>query len=197
HAVFQVTESEALSYHYELDLRPVTFPDDPQNIPSLTPDPRVAHTLSLSTDEIGNVLQSIAVGYRRVQPFSDPEFPQDQVNLIRSVQAEQHLTYTEARYTTDAIQPPSGTSREQHYRLRMPAEVQTYELTGFTPANGFYFDLADLRSYHLSDADGGSRQVAEIAYHELPNSTLQQKRKVEHVLTLYFNEDLKTPLAQG
>ena len=197
HAVFHVTESEALSYHYELDLRPVTFPIDPENIPSLNPDPRVAHTLNLSTDELGNVLQSIAVGYRRVRPFNDPEFPQDQVNLIRSVQAEQHLTYTEAQYTNDVIQPASGTATEQHYRLRMPAEVKTYELTGFTPAAGFYFDLADLRTYHLSDTDQGSRQVEEIEYHELPNSNVQQKRKVEHVVTLYFDEDLKTPLAHG
>ena len=197
HAVFHVTESESLSYHYELDLRPVTFPDDPQNVPSLTPDPRVAHTLSLSTDEYGNVLQSIAVGYRRVRPFSDPDFTQDQVNLIRSVQAEQHLAYTETRYTTDAIQPALATAMEQQYRLRMPAEVQTYELTGFTPATGFYFDLADLRTYHLTETDAGSRQVEEIEYQELPNTNVQQKRKVEHVLTLYFNEDLKTPLAHG
>src|SRR6185436_3233426 len=108
HAVFHVTESEALSYHYELDLRPVTFPADPQNIPSLTPDPRVAHTLNLSTDEFGNVLQSIAVGYRRVRAFNDPDYTQDQVNLIRNVQAEQHLAYTETSYTNDAIQPPSA-----------------------------------------------------------------------------------------
>ncbi len=195
HAVFLVTESEALSYHYELDLRPVTFPDDPQNIPSLTPDPRVTHTLNLSTDEIGNVLQSIAVGYRRVRPFTDSEFPQDQVNLIRNVQAEQHLAYTETHYTNDAIQPASGTSTNQHYRLRMPAEIQTYELTGFAPAAGFYFDLADLRTYHLTDKDQGSRQVEEIEYHEFPNLNIQEKRKVEHVLTLYFDEDLKTPLA--
>ena len=197
HAVFHVTESEALSYHYELDLRPVTFPEDPQNIPSLTPDPRVAHTLNLSTDEFGNVLQSIAVGYRRVRPFSEPEFTQDQVKLIRDVQAEQHLAYTETSYTNDAIQPASGTAMEQHYRLRLPAEVQTYELTGFTPASGFYFDLADLRTYHLTETDEGSRQVEEIEYQELPNTNVQQKRKFEHVRTLYFNEDLKSPRAHG
>lgn len=197
HAVFQVTESEALSYYYELDLRPVTFPDDPENIPSLTPDPRIAHTLNLSTDEFGNVLQSIAVGYRRVRPFSDPEFTPDQINLIRNVQAEQHLAYTETNYTNDAILPASGTSTNQHYRLRMPAEVQTYELTGFTPAAGFYFDLADLRTYHLTDTDQGSRQVEEIEYHEISNLNVQQKRKVEHVVTLYFDENLKNPLAFG
>jgi RHS repeat-associated protein len=199
HAVFLVTESEALSYHYELDLRPVTFPTDPQNIPALTPDPRVSHTLNLLVDEFGNVQQSIAVSYQRAQPFSDQDFTADQVALIRDVQNEQHLVYTEAHYTNDAIEPAAGSALVQHYRLRVPAEMQTYQLTGFTPAQGFYFDLADLRSYRLSDTlpNQGPRPINLIEYHELPTRGVTEKRKVEHVLTLFFNEDLKTPLAHG
>ncbi|XGB43956.1 MAG: hypothetical protein LVS60_03405 [Nodosilinea sp. LVE1205-7] len=53
HGVFLVTESEAVTYHYELDLRPA----------SLQPDPRVAHTLNLRTDDYGNVLESVAIAY--------------------------------------------------------------------------------------------------------------------------------------
>ena len=198
HAVFLVTESEALTYHYELDLRPVTFPSDPENIPALTPDPRVAHTLNLLIDEFGNVQQSIAVGYTRAQQFSDPDFIADQVALIRDVQNEQHLVYTETRFTNDAIEPDGGSARVQHYRLRVPAEVQTYELTGFT-AQGFYFNLNGLRNYQLSDTlpDQGPRPVNAIEYHELPSLNIQEKRKVEHALTLFFDEDLKTPLAHG
>ena len=199
HAVFMITESEALTYNYELDLRPVTFPSDPQNIPALTPDPRVAHTLNLLTDELGNVQQSIAVGYKRTRQFSDPDFTSDQVALIREVQNEQHLVYTETHYTNDAIEPATGSAKIQHYRLRVPAEVQTYQLTGFVSATGFYFDLQDLRSYALSDTlpNQGPRAVRTIEYHELPNLNLQEKRKVEHGLTLFFNKDLKTPLAHG
>ncbi|HEU4834999.1 MAG TPA: RHS repeat-associated core domain-containing protein, partial [Pyrinomonadaceae bacterium] len=199
HAVFQVTESEALTYNYELDLRPVTFPRDPQNIPALTPDPRVAHTLNLLIDEFGNVQQSIAVGYKRAQQFTDPDFTAEQVALIREVQNEQHLVYTETRYTNDAIEPATGSARIQHYRLRAVAEVQTYQLTGFTPAQGFYFDLDDLRSYTLSDTlpNQGPRPVNTIQYHEVPNLSTPEKRKVEHVLTLFFDDDLKTPLAHG
>lgn len=199
HAVFMVTESEALTYNYELDLRPVTFPGDPQNIPALTPDPRVAHTLNLLIDELGNVQQSIVVGYKRTRQFSDPDFTSDQVALIREVQNEQHLVYTETHYTNDAIEPATGSSRIQQYRLRVPAEVQTYQLTGFVPATGFYFDLEELRSYALSDTlpNQGPRIVKSIEYHELPNLDIKEKRKVEHALTLYFNEDLKTPLAHG
>ncbi|HKG62047.1 MAG TPA: SpvB/TcaC N-terminal domain-containing protein [Pyrinomonadaceae bacterium] len=199
HAVFLVTESEALTYSYELDLRPVTFPGDPQNVPALTPDPRVAHTLNLSIDEFGNVQQSIAVGYKRVRQFDDPDYTADQVALIREVQNEQHVVYNETHFTNDAIEPATGSSRTQHYRLRVPAEVQTYQLTGFTPATGFYFDLQDLRSYELSDTlpNQGPRLVKTIEYHEQPSLNVQEKRKVEHALTLVFNEDLKTPLAHG
>ena len=138
-------------------------------------------------------------GYRRTRQFSDPDFTADQVALIREVQNEQHLLYTETHYTNDAIEPATGSARVQHYRLRVPAEVQTYQLTGFTPAQGFYFDLNDLRSYTLSNTlpDQGPRPVNTIEYHELPSLNTQEKRKVEHALTLFFDEDLKTPLAHG
>ena len=59
---FLVTESEAITYHYELDLRP--------EIPG-KPDPRIAHTLNLHIDEYGNVLQSVAVVYPRFGKFED------------------------------------------------------------------------------------------------------------------------------
>ncbi len=61
HAVFHVTESEAITYHYELDLRPAT----------VTPDPRIAHTLNLSVDEYGNIQQSVAVVYPRLGKYTD------------------------------------------------------------------------------------------------------------------------------
>ena len=51
--VFLVTESEAITYHYELDLREQ----------ALTPDPRIAHTLNLSDRR---VRQRAAIG----QPWS-------------------------------------------------------------------------------------------------------------------------------
>ena len=58
HAVFLVTESEAITYHYELDLRADA---------SEAGSARIAHTLNLRIDEFGNVLQSVAVVYPRFQ----------------------------------------------------------------------------------------------------------------------------------
>ena len=65
HAVFLATESEAITYHYELDLTP----------DKVIPDPRIAHTLNLKTDEYGNVLQSVAVVYPRIGYHHDATLP--------------------------------------------------------------------------------------------------------------------------
>ena len=100
HAVFLVTESEAITYHYELDLRAQS-----------PPDPRIAHTLNLKTDEYGNVL---AVSCRGLSAAGPPPgqraSPADRA-AIDSVQTETHLAYTENRYTNDVIE-------DDHYRLR-------------------------------------------------------------------------------
>ncbi|MEJ7711918.1 MAG: toxin TcdB middle/C-terminal domain-containing protein [Pyrinomonadaceae bacterium] len=93
HAVFLVTESEALNYHYELDLR----------IAPLEADPRVAHTLNLRHDEYGNAQQSVAIAYGRVAPGRHADLPR--ADLIDRVQAEPHIAYSETRYTKDVVLP--------------------------------------------------------------------------------------------
>jgi hypothetical protein len=70
HAVFLVAESEAITYHYELDIRA-------EQLPQLNPDPRIAHTLNLQYDEYANVLQSVAVVYPRLGKF------ENDANLVR------------------------------------------------------------------------------------------------------------------
>ena len=194
HAVFLVTESEAITYHYELDLTNET----------VRPDPRIVHTLNLELDEYGNVLQSAAVVYPRIGQFSDDILSADSLDLIRRVQQERHLAYTETRYTAD-YEP----SDLDDYRLRVPCEVLTYELTGIgpedaddlassDPRDNFYFMLDELRRFQIS-----SDAVPKIAYHELPNRTTPQKRLVEHVQMLFFIDDpsnpgaLKEPLGLG
>jgi hypothetical protein len=95
HAVFLVSEAEALTYHYELDLKEKT----------LRPDPRISHSLTLSTNEYGQPLQAVFVGYPRVRPFRDEGamLPPGTEALIRQVQNELHLSYTETCYTDDVI----------------------------------------------------------------------------------------------
>ena len=176
HAVFLVTESEAITYHYEQDL----------TAEQLKPDPRVVHTLNLSTDEYGNVLESAAVAYKRSESIKDHEplktFLEaqnpDDITAIEDIQNELHIAYTQNNFTNDI-------SDQEHYRLRVPYEVVTYDITGIKPDR--YFKLNDLRELN---------NLELIAYHKMPGST-PQKRIVEHVRTKFFKDDISGELGFG
>jgi len=175
HAVFLAVESEAITYDYELDLTP----------DKLTPDPRIAHTLNLNFDEYGNVLQSVAIVYPRLGQFEDITLTADALDLIRQVQRERHLAYTETRFTDDVEAADS-------HRLRVPCEVLTYELTGIIPKDNRYFTIAELRHFQLSPVHQSEGEaVEEISYHQLPlpNRERPQKRLVEHGRSLFFKDD--------
>jgi RHS repeat-associated protein len=181
HAVFLVAESEVVTYHHELDLTPAT----------LTPDPRIAHTLNLRFDEYGHVLQSVAAVYPRLGQFLDASLSAETVALVRRVQAETHLAYTETRYTDDVVRPDGDT-----YRLRVPCEVLTYELTGIGPgdADHGYFTLDRLHGFRLSPVYQASGDaVSDIPYHALASGNTPEKRLVEHTRTLFFDDTAPVP----
>ena len=203
HAVFLVTESEAISYHYELDL----------GKDALSPDPRISHTLNLQIDDLGNVLQAVTAVYPRIGEHKDASLPKETESLIRQVQSERHLAYVETRYTNDVFGSDGETSEGvpplDTYRSRVPCEVLTYELTGVSPEDAedrqsddawddFYFTLDELRRLRLSDyhqPDGIA--VEERQYHQLTapgNGSLPRKRLVEHTRTVFFRDDLTGPL---
>jgi hypothetical protein len=187
HAVFLVTESEAITYTYELDLR--------QTAP--VPDPRIAHTLNLRFDAYGRTLQSVAVVYPRLVPYVDPAstLKPEQLALIHEVQHERHLAYTETHYTAELSPDP------HRHRLPAPCEVLTYELTGanstngFAPSAGLYFSLDDLKAFKLSETlpGQGTKPVVPLAYHEQAADDRAHKRIVEWVRMLYFKDDLSGP----
>ncbi|CAH1073239.1 SpvB/TcaC N-terminal domain-containing protein [Candidatus Nitrotoga sp. 1052] len=196
HAVFLVAESEAITYHYELDIR------EPA-LTKLSPDPRIAHTLNLQFDEYANVLQSVAVVYPRLGKFEDDaglaDGLTDALFLIRQVQKEEtHLAYSETRYTEDfEIKPADKNTASDNHRLRLPCEVLNYELTGIKPQKT-YFTLNELRVFQLSFVyQKSGTPVPDIPYHQLPNRTTPEKRLVEHARTLYFAENLVDPLPFG
>ncbi|WP_313951702.1 SpvB/TcaC N-terminal domain-containing protein [Accumulibacter sp.] len=185
HAVFLALQSESYTCHYELDL----------TAPRLTIDPRIAHTLNLKFDEWGNTLQSVAVVYPRRALFANTRLSPQQLEVIRAVQAERHIAYTEARFTA-ALAPAW---RHRHHRLPVPCEVRTYELSsddaaGFAPRAGPYFTVAEFLEFELSDRlpDQGGKPVAPLAYHEQPRSRGAHKRLVEHVRTLYWDDGSDT-----
>jgi len=194
HAVFLVAESEAITYHYELDVSEEQLNQQNQ----LNPDPRIAHTLNLRYDEYANILQSIAVVYPRRGKFEDntelADGLTDAISLVHQVQEELHLAYTETRYTKDV----GNSLEDDNYRLRVTCEVLNYELTGIPLQPGKYFTLEGLRDLHLSPAYQKSGiSVVDIPYHQIPNGGNREKRIVEHMRILFFKEDLAHPLPFG
>jgi hypothetical protein len=199
YAVFLVTESEEISYHYELDLRPPATATGAKPAP-LKPDPRVAHTLNLRFDEYGYIQQSMAIGYPRWRQFDDPNLAAHAA-LIRDVQNELHIAYTETRYTEDVVLPESvagaSSSPIKHRRLRLPCEVLTYEMKGIKKTDAVYYALVDFSPLDLSEKYGHETaatvpppvKVTRKEYHEYADGSEPQKRIVEHARTLFFKDE--------
>lgn len=109
HAVFAVTESEAITYNYERN------PEDP----------RIAHRLNVKFDKYANVLESAAVVYPRW--IADNSLPAE----TRQEQSKAIVIYTKNRFTNDVL-------GNDVYRLRLPSEVKTFELKGVAKSNVYY-----------------------------------------------------------
>ncbi|MFM2304159.1 MAG: hypothetical protein RLZZ135_1569 [Cyanobacteriota bacterium] len=139
-------------------------------------DPRIAHEMVLEVDEFGNVLKSVSIAYpRRV-----PQHPE---------QAKRFITYTENQVTN---KPNGDLNDPDWYRLGVPIETRTYEVTGLPIA--FPYKLETLRA-DLATA-------TEIAYETVAVDDLIQKRPIEWVRALYrSNVDANkldpTPLPLG
>ncbi len=161
HAVFIVKESETITYNYERD------PEDP----------RITHNLNIRLDEHGNVLESAAVVYpRRVADNTLPE-------QTKEAQTRMVILYSRNRFTNDV-------TGDAVYRLRLPSEMQTYELKHVNKADQYYSitDLGNILDDTFSD---------EAAYHETDKPAISgraQRRLIEHVRSTYYSNDLAKPL---
>ncbi len=177
HGVFLVTESEAISYTYDLDL---TI--------NAQPDPRIAHTLNVAVDRYGNVTDSVAVAYPRLVRHDDDALPEPMQSKIQQVQNELHLAYNATQFTNDSVDTLDA------YRLRVPCEVQTYDLTGVAPLpeNNGYITLAQLKNLDLT-----GESVERLEYQTIASGLVPQKRIVEWVRMLFFDSDVAGPLPFG
>ncbi|PZF73903.1 SpvB/TcaC N-terminal domain-containing protein [Taibaiella soli] len=84
-------------------------------------DPRVQHSLTLSVDEYGNVLESAAIVYGRKDTTGMPD-------VVATEQQKMHIVLTDAKYTNDAIVTDDNTP-SLAYHLRVPYEGSSYEAT--------------------------------------------------------------------
>jgi RHS repeat-associated protein len=127
-------------------------------------DPRVTHAMTLEVDEFGNGLKSVAIAY----PRRKPTYPE---------QAKTLITYTENQITNKP-------NELDWYRIGVPIETRTYELTGFT-ATGNRFQISDFVQPAPSHPTAFVPVFdSEINYEDQPTSG-KQRRLIEQVRSLY------------
>jgi hypothetical protein len=144
-------------------------------------DPRIGHEMVLEVDEFGTVLKAVAIAY----PRRLPQHPE---------QAQIHATYTENRVTNKP-------DEADWYRLGLPIETLTYEITGMPWTAGQRFAIADFYTQDATGQVSGFVTAPEIAYEQFPDGTLQ-KRSIERVRALYRSNNQAntldpTPLPLG
>jgi RHS repeat-associated protein len=137
-------------------------------------DPRVGHEMVLEVDEFGHVLKSVAIAY----PRRAPQHPE---------QGQIHATYTENRVTNKP-------NEADWYRLGLPIETLTYEITGIPSTEGQRFAIADFYAKDAAGPVSGFVTAPEIAYEQFPNGTLQ-KCSIERVRALYRSDNQANTLA--
>ncbi|MFT6046155.1 MAG: RHS repeat-associated protein [Arenicella sp.] len=188
HAVFFVTESEAITYNYELDLQTT----------NISPDPRIGHNFNVNIDDHGNVLQAVAVVYPRLTQYQDATLDSSTVSLINQVQSQLHIAYTE-NHLSNAVLPELSDDLD-NYHLPLPSEVRSYELTGLEldSRNNNYITRKQLQDLRLNNEyQTTGIEVENLEYQRTSDPSRLQKRIVEWSRVLYFDQDLKTPLAFG
>ncbi len=192
--VFTVTESEAITISYERD----------------ETDYRLAHTMNTKIDDLGNILESASVVYGRdtnkaqadfqnlastITDFSEDVLSNDatqksqllnaftsNIQAAKDEQVKTHIIYTQNSFAKYKV----GNTEFQDvdvpnaYRLRLPYEAKTYELTGLN-RNDVLFKLEEVTSAFNSSS--------EIEYHVEPTNGFQ-RRMIEHVRTKYLGDDL-------
>jgi RHS repeat-associated protein len=176
HAVFLTHARESLDLHYERKLYDVAG--------AQRADPRVMHAFVLEIDDFGNEKKSAAIGYGRRYGDPDPLL----AAADRAAQSATLVTYTESDYTNPVL-------ADDAYRTPLPADVRTYELTGYTPSGtAGRFQRSDL----IEPSATGFNLVfdSEIPYDGTATSG-RQRRLIKQLRTLYRSDDLKGALPLG
>jgi RHS repeat-associated protein len=180
HAVFFTHAREQIDFHYE---RKLVEANGTQRA-----DPRISHTMVLEVDAFGNILRSLAIGYRR------RELPG--VNTLD--QKETHLTLTANRFANHA-------DEKDWIRIGLPVESRTYEVVkppepiiADTRIIPFSFkSMADLAAslFPISRSEPESTKLWEYQkwnWRSNPANAPGETclRLIEHIRTLYRKNNL-------
>ena len=172
HAVFLAHACESLDLHYERTLYDIAGQQ--------LGDPRTTHAIVLDVDDFGNELKSVAIAYGRRHDDPDPLMRASD----RAAQSATLVTYTESTYTNAIL-------TDVAYRTKLPADVRTYELTGYTPSGaGGRFQAADF----VRQTTTGLQPIydSEILYEVGASGCWPRSHRclIEQMRTLYRGDNL-------
>jgi RHS repeat-associated protein len=131
-------------------------------------DPRVTHSLTLEVDGFGTVTRAASVGYPR---------------RAGAIGAQMRTLATIVEIDVINLASASGA-----YRIGLPLESRTYEITGLAPVPGRVLTFADMEA-----AAGAST----IAFEALPTAGTLQRRLVGRTRVTYWADDLGGELGLG
>lgn len=163
YGVFQPIKNEAITFHYERNAG----------------DPRIAHSLVLEVDDLGQPLKSAAVHYPRQSP--DASLPIE----VQTAQNQLHVVIDETDYTTDV---KSLSASQTIYRRRMPCASRRFHLTGASVGGNTLFTHKQLMSAYAG--------ATKIDFETAPSGGVQ-KRLIGASQILYLKDDLSGPLSFG
>ena len=183
HAVFFVHPREIVTFNYERTVYDVEG--------ALRADPRVGHSVTLATDEYGNTLRSVVIGYGR-------RFPDRSALLNDADRAKQRqilLTFTEHRYTNAVLDLHA-------YRTPAAAQSRTYELIHVRPGRSQFgitnlFTFDELRDQITRASDGQHDLPYEDVGARGATSSAPYRRLFEESRTYYRADTLDRLLALG
>ncbi|MFE0458305.1 SpvB/TcaC N-terminal domain-containing protein [Kitasatospora sp. NPDC058965] len=146
HAVFLTHPRERLTHAYERN----------------PADPRTEHAVTVTVDDYGHVLDELAVAYPRRAADRALPLDADRAEQARTVVTSAHNVLTSAVDTVDS------------YRVPLPAEASSYEITGAVPEDGHRFGFAEW---------SGAR-------HPMAAVSGRRRRLIDRARTLYRPDDL-------
>ncbi|MGO4186811.1 SpvB/TcaC N-terminal domain-containing protein [Pseudarthrobacter sp. TAF60_1] len=156
YAAFLAHPRERITYTYERN------PDDP----------RVDHSLTLKVDGAGHVLDEVAVAYGRRNPDASLPSDEDRVVQARTLVTATHNTMT---HFIDSV---------DHYRTPLPADVQSYEITGAVPQDGLRFAFEEW----TGPLDPMSAPLITVPVNV--DEPGRRRRLIDHSRVLYRPDDL-------
>ena len=201
YGVFLVTVSEAINIHYERDVTDAriehTLNTDIDDLGNILESASVVYgrrldkantDFNLFKDKVTNFSEDVLNNEQQQKEQLQNAFV-DNIDFAKIEQTKTHIIYNKNTFAdyVNSISPNEKDLDLPHaYRLRLPFETQTFELTGLRPDNDIF---------NRSDFENILSNASEIEYQDNPTNVIQ-KRLIEHVRTNYYSDDF-VPLTFG